>query len=852
MGEKETATNTLGEIKNLLKKFSGEVIMTREELKKEEEYKPGAFDKHVDLHDGQLKLALNEYLALSLALIFEKNKLPDTDSNIILQHTVVLYIGAASGAESHLKKLASCFKNVKFHLYDPKLMDVDTLNEVNKEFETKIKTKGATDNEKQFSFHQQFFRDKDVECWKKWKAVNPQCILFVINDIRSCFDWPLYYERRKMAIDLLQDRENLQEKYPDTYRDVVEDLMEQNRLHAHELETVVYEDTINPQIWAVQMGADYFLSKVRDPWEEYWKTPNKQRHEIVQLQGMHLLQAFARNSSTEVRLFVVKDQPESSRFMDNREYFELELDLNNVNDVEIEPYWAKTEKPLDDFKWLIKMNERLQKYASEGSGYRCSGNIQYEEIENTLFAYNKSREGGTKDNAIKAVIQDVLNEFISSFDTVEEHTIRNPRFHKFSVLRRRKHEEKKIVKEGKSAFNSEMGNLELAFVSFVKNKDSFWTQWNATPIKQKGFEVDLSSVFDNIKESLQDLMKDPDQYKNQEDYKGVCKAPVYYTEQHPKWKLHILTLMHLNPTISLEVILNNHDWDSNYTLAQLQYYFIDFGLTDSLKSRQEDLYTRLREHLFVQRTKAGKCFMPGVITTYHENVLVTKMEPDFFRKRYWAICLYRQFMTFLKHDIHLHEKEFKQWVSSYVSTNNEVCLASNSKMGKPSQNASAQDRLFYTWPWRNSFFHAAAQYGSHEVVKVIVSNSSYVKHINSKRGKDGNTAFNLVWYQISTIYEAYKKYRDQILNQKIHENEKGKEAEFKEKISDLKLTEIILYQKEAKFDIPNFKKESANKWISSIENSKSRSAAWTKIDKLTNLENLVSLTNPFFLFFDPI
>lgn len=849
MEEKETATNTLGKIKKLLKEFSGEVIMTREELEKEEDYVAGAFDEHVDLHDGQLKLALNEYLALSLALIFEKNKLSKKiDPNIILQNTVVLYIGAASGAESHLENLALCFQNVKFHLYDPKLMDVDTLNKVNEKFETKIKTKGATDNEKQFTFHQQFFRNKDVQCWKKWKAANPQCILFVINDIRSSFDWPLYYQRRKLAIDLLQDRDNLKTKYPDTYCNVVEDLMEQNRLHAHELETVVYEDTINPQIWAVQMEADYFLSKVRDPWEEYWKTPNKPRPNIVQLHGMHLLQAFARNSSTEVRLFVVKDQPGSSRFMDDRKYFELELDLNNVNDVEIEPYWAKAEKPLDNFQWLDAMNQQLQNYAFEGSGYRCSGNIQYEEIENTLFAYNKSREGGTKDKVMKAVIQDVLDAFIENFDIGEEHPIRRPRFHKFQ--KQRKHKEKKIVQEGRSEYNTTMGNLELEFVD--EDKDSFWTQWNATPIKQKDFKVDLSSVFDNIKESLQTLMNDKDQYKNQEDYKGVCKAPVYYTEQHPKWKLHILTLRHLNPKISLEVILKNHDWDSNYTLAQLQYYFIDFGLTDSLKSRQEDLYRNLREHLFIERKNTGECFMPGVITTYHKEILKTKEEPDFFRNRYWAICLYRQFMTFLKHDIHLHEKEFKQWVSSYVSTNNEVCLASNSKMGKPSQNASAQDRLFYTWPWRNSFFHAAAQYGSHEVVRAIVSNPSYKKHINRKRGKDGNTALNLVWYQISTIYEAYKKYRDQILNQKIHEIEKGKEAEFKEKLSDLKSTERILHQKKAKFYIPNFKGESANTWITLIVNSQSRSAAWTKIDKLTNSENLVSLTNPFFLFFDPI
>ena len=107
MGEKETATNTLGEIKNLLKKFSGEVIMTREELEKEEEYKPGAFDEHVDLHDGQLKLALNEYLALSLALIFESRKCKEEaneniNPQVILKNTVVLYIGAASGAQRGL------------------------------------------------------------------------------------------------------------------------------------------------------------------------------------------------------------------------------------------------------------------------------------------------------------------------------------------------------------------------------------------------------------------------------------------------------------------------------------------------------------------------------------------------------------------------------------------------------------------------------------------------------------------------------------------------------------------------------------------------------------------------------
>ena len=42
--------------------------------------------------------------------------------------------------------------------------------------------------------------------------------------------------------------------------------------------------------------------------------------------------------------------------------------------------------------------------------------------------------------------------------------------------------EDEIVEEGKSDYNTQMGNLELAF---VKNKKSFWTQWKETPHKKK-------------------------------------------------------------------------------------------------------------------------------------------------------------------------------------------------------------------------------------------------------------------------------------------------------------------------------------------------------------------------------
>ena len=223
------------------------------------------------------------------------------------------------------------------------------------------------------------------------------------------------------------------------------------------------------------------------------------------------------------------------------------------------------------------------------------------------------------------------------------------------------------------------------------------------------------------------------------------------------------------------------------------------------------------------------CFMPGVISTTHMQVLTNK---SFFCNRYWAICLYRQFMTFLKHKIHLSAKEFEQWTRYYVHDNNQNqrCLAYTSGQGNSGQN-DKQWRFFDNWPWKNSFFHAAANYGNHEVVGFLLT-KNYVQNINRKRLSDGNTAINLVWYQI--------------------DNETNKETH-KQKVkylNSLLETSKVLREKNADIHIENDYHETAGIFAERVRDK--NVSANLKSEAKIMPEMHVNARNPFFLYFDPI
>jgi len=830
--------DSVAEIQLLLQQYSKDIKMTRDQLTgtTTEKYRAGAFDQDIDLHDGQLKLALNEYLALSLAMLYELEKFDKTPKDLrpsdmfgpkdILKRTVVLYIGAAGGATSHLQQLAHCFPNVKFHLYDPRLMEVDNLNNVNKEFTTLVESDNPEEDKKQFTFHQQFFRDHDVKTWQRWKETHPNFILFLINDIRSTFDWPLYYRRRELAINLLLEQKKLQEEYPNTYMPVVEDIMEQNYLHSHELEAVVCEDTAKPQVWAVQMQADYFLSKQRDPWHAYWQTEKtKDVTKVTELHGLHLLQAYARNASTELRKFTVKNQTELGRFVESNADEATKLEFSgNVNDVEIEPQWSKPLEALNS-DWLSKSNKQLQDLvALSNSAYRCDNIDAFEDLENKLFAHNKSRKGGVQDSKMKNVIQEILNEYIKSFG-LKEHRIRQPKISSY------KHGDTKERIEQKHEFNSLMGNMELAY---IENKESFREKWKSfRPNKNLNalktvFECNQVELLENMVNALLKLIqnKNKKQYKNAEDDTGLCQAPVYYTEEHPKWKLHLLTLWKLKgfqhavkgeeytDEFVSAVLSYKHknEWALNHTLAHLQYYFIDFGLTESLRQRQDFFFEQLEKKMLDRRHKSEYCFMPGVISEYHKQA-IAKIDPTFFCNRYWAICLYRQFMTFLKHKVYLSQNEFKQWSSGYVTEetskdhNKILCLGSKSQLKKTFSSDGDNYRCFGTWPWRNPFFHAAAKYGSSEVVTCMLNSEKlYVQNLDHQRLKDGNTAYNLVWYAMNQIHQKFTT------NQKL-------DARNVNILQNLLEVEQIINPYKPKLDVMNYKRESAEMWIQKIANT---------------------------------
>ena len=844
------ANMTIAEIEHMLELYTKETIMTREQLQKaqlpQKTYKAGAFDQQKDLHDGQLKLALCEYLTLALALLYEKQKLETSgvesaDAQMILKNTVVLYIGAAGGTESHLRDLAKCFPHVKFHLYDPKFMHIDALNDVHADkFASNIQCNIKPENSKQFTFHQQFFKPADVKAWSDWKQANPQCILFVINDIRSSFDWPLYYRRRELAIDLLRHQNDIKENM-ETYKRVVFDLIEQNYLHSHQLETIICEDTMRPQIWALQMQADYFLSKERDPWPGYWESKDNTDKSISQVQGLHFLQAYARNSSNEQRLFVAKKQQEASRFasmlINPQSVTQLEF-RGSVNDVEIEPQWNKAHDSVD-WQWLKKDNNTLAKLTAGEQPYDLDKAINYASIEQIMFEYNSTRNGGGQDNKMQSVIQTILNAYIEEFGVGITHEIRQAK----CIRRNKTHGKTKQAREHKNEWNSTMGRLELDYVNdSSKDKSSFWHSWQTTHVKQKIF--DTTNVLQGMQANLLKLMQDKTQYKAQTEYSSVSKAPVYYTEEHARWKLHLLTLMLLQPESNyieklMKKFLAAHEenqeqkWLIYYCIAQLRYYFIEFGLTESLKIRQEALHTTLGTFLEKGRQLVEndqiRCFMPGVISTTHMQVLTNQ---NFFCDRYWAICLYRQFMTFLKHNIHLSAKEFEQWTWYYVQDNDQYqpCLAYISGQGNSGQN-NKQWRFFDNWPWKNSFFHAAANYGNHEVVGFLLA-KNYVQNINRQRLSDGNTAINLVWYQIDNeTNKETNKQNVQYLNRLLE-------------------TSKVLRENNVDIHIENDYHETAGIFAKRVREKKVSANLKSEAEIMPEMH--VNARNPFFLYFDTV
>ena len=195
-----------------------------------------------------------------------------------------------------------------------------------------------------------------------------------------------------------------------------------------------------------------------------------------------------------------------------------------------------------DWQWLEKDNNTLTKLTAHEQLYDLDTAINYASIEQTMFEYNSTRNGGSRDKKMQSVIQKILNDFIQQFDVRITHEIRQAK----CIRRNKTHGKTKQAREHKNKWNSDMGQLELDYVNdSSKDKSSFWVNWQSRSVNQKRF--DTADVLQSMQENLLKLMQDKTQYNPQTEYSSVSKAPVYYTEEHARWKLHLLTLMSLHP-----------------------------------------------------------------------------------------------------------------------------------------------------------------------------------------------------------------------------------------------------------------------------------------------------------------
>ena len=279
----------------------------------------------------------------------------------------------------------------------------------------------------------------------------------------------------------------------------------------------------------------------------------------------------------------------------------------------------------------------------------------------------------------------------------------------------------------------------------------------------QNFESEISQCIKTMQDHIFHQVTSHKFYDNSKynlGYKEVCKAPIFYFEEQSKWKLQILCILGLNANWTKKEIAQHffdeknivtknekHNWFYAHTIAHLRYNYIDFGRTNKLTTLENKMNQALDSIL--QKFTISSCFLPGCVTQYHA------CPPNFFHNRYWAICLYRQFMTYLQHNVLFSAQELEHMIDKYLrkDSNGKKCIAFESKISD--KLSTAKHRYLETWPWRNPFLHAAAKNGNYNAVKSI-SELSNPCDFNYQRHKDKNSPINLVWYEIKEIVLDYK------------------------------------------------------------------------------------------------
>lgn len=720
-------------------------------------YTPAAFNDYAEKHRGQIKLFETEALVIASALMVEvkkaekglNRKLTKDEKKTIMKNTVVLYTGGTAISNSHCKELGQNFPCVQFHLYDPRHMDVSYLNEKNPDFETNV-----SESMEQFVFHQEYFQKSTVEQWFEWKKANPTAVIILINDIRSDLDWDTSFGIRD-CLKVLMGLFKKNQSYDLTnfgYVRSIENLLKMQQKCDNFIEHTVARDSMLEQEWVSALQADYSLSKMRKTWPSHLQfedTPDTN-----QLKGELLIQAYAANASTELRLFVVRQTEEKSRFVVNglfkHEITKIHL-KDDVNDVEIHPRFE-----INQHGWKNRIDENGLKLTKVSEGFELMP-VDSQDVETKMFNYNMKNSENNYQNDQKlrnltlCVVENMRNLF--EFDSL---SVSEPLFPK----RNGSHATHKKVRLDKDPIYDKINAVQECF----DNGQDWKPKWqNYSSYGDIELENE-KNIIDALKTKIRKIISDQNKYvKFEDEDKRAPIAPVFFIRDVILAKLKLYTLLNMKNSPMDEIDFGVNDkWLHKHVLAHLLYYnpptewIADKNLWKGLNMRLQ-MWSSLEN----SAEDKLKCWIPGVVLRGYHNA-----PRDFFKTRYWAITMYRQFMHLLKPNIELNvpaiemsQQHFKQWIEAYVDEKGCLATESNPKT----------IRFLLNWPWKNPWLHAAVSNSNSSMVSNILYHHPQLtkNYINQKRKKDENTAITLAYWvkstskdtsEINTIIEEIKKF----------------------------------------------------------------------------------------------
>ena len=412
----------------------------------------------------------------------------------------------------------------------------------------------------------------------------------------------------------------------------------------------------------------------------------------------------------------------------------------NVNDVEIHPRFE-----IKHHGWMDKFDpEHGLKGDKVKSGFGVMS-VRSDEVESKMFNYNvtNAQSNFLNDSRLRQLTVAVIKRMRSSFD-LDSSRVYEPAFNKI----RGTHAHHKQTRLKKSALHDVINLVQEAFVQGHDWKFLWLEQRNKHGI------VELQTTAQIIKglaAKVKNHINELSSYQAFDDEdKHPPSAPVFFISDVILAKLQLYTLTYLSPS-GTDASQVRDKWLEKHVLAHLLYYNPP---VQWLPDKQR--WTSINDKVIALgalSTSAGvnlPCWIPGIVTErYH------KAPPGFFQTRYWAITMYRQFMSLLRPVVELNvpaiqmsPEHFRQWIDAYMDSGGNLATQSNPQM----------QRYLLNWPWKNPWLHAAVNAENTSMVENILEFNHQLSTdlIDYQRKRDYNTAITLAYWNKKEKIKAVK------------------------------------------------------------------------------------------------